>query len=206
MNQKNKKIIISAIIALIILVGIVVANINGFYKELRYAGGQRIDINIEQTVDQAKIKEIADEVLGFNNMVQVVEIYDDVVTIRARSISEEQKNSIVNKIKENYEIEQTAEKTEIETVPETRIRDMFKQYIIPCIISGALVVAYMAIRYYKKGILKVIGNSIIIPVVAELLLISWMAIVGIPIGRFTPALVILVYVISIWYTMQRIEK
>lgn len=206
MNQKNKKIIISAIIALIILIGIVVANINGFYKELRYADSQRIDINIEQTVDQAKIKEIADEVLGFHNMVQVVEIYDDVVTIRARSISEEQKNSIVNKIKENYEIEQTAEKTEIETVPETRIRDMFKQYVIPFIITGVLVVVYMGIRYYKKGILKVIAKSIIIPVVAELLLISWMAIVGIPIGRFTPALVILVYVISIWYTMERIEK
>lgn len=206
MNQKNKKIIISAIIALIILIGIVVANINGFYKELRYAGSQRIDINIEQTVDQEKIKEIADEVLGFHNMVQVVEIYDDVVTIRARSISEEQKNSIVNKIKENYEIEQTAENTEIETVPETRIRDMFKQYVTPFIITGVLVVVYMGIRYYKKGILKVIAKSIIIPVVAELLLISWMAIVGIPIGRFTPALVILVYVISIWYTMERIEK
>lgn len=32
------------------------------------------------------------------------------VTIRAKSISDEQKDSIVNKIKENYEFEQTAEK------------------------------------------------------------------------------------------------
>lgn len=206
MNQRNKKIIISAIIALIILAGIVVVNIFGFYKELRYEESQRIDIYVEQAVDQAKIKDIANEVLGMHNMVQTVEVYEDMVTIRARSISEEQKNEIVNKVKENYEFEQTADKTNINTVPATRIRDMYKRYVLPFVISGVLVVTYMSIRYYKKGLLKVLANSILIPVVAELLLLSWMAIVRIPIGRFTPALVIFVYVASVWYAMEKIEK
>lgn len=206
MNQRNKKIIISAIIALIILAGIVVVNIFGFYKELRYEKSQRIDIYVEQAVDQAKIKDIANEVLGMHNMVQTVEVYEDMVTIRARSISEEQKNEIVNKVKENYEFEQTADKTDINIVPATRIRDMYKRYVLPFVISGVLVVAYMAIRYYKKGLLKVLANSILIPVVAELLLLSLMAIVRIPIGRFTPVLVIFVYVASVWYAMEKIEK
>lgn len=206
MNQRNKKIIISAIIALIILAGIVVVNIFGFYKELRYEESQRIDIYVEQAVDQAKIKDIANEVLGMHNMVQTVEVYEDMATIRARSISEEQKNEIVNKVKENYEFEQTADKTDINTVPATRIRDMYKRYVLPFVISGVLVVTYMSIRYYKKGLLKVLANSILIPVVAELLLLSWMAIVRIPIGRFTPALVIFVYVASVWYAMEKIEK
>lgn len=206
MNQRNKKIIISAIIALIILAGIVVVNIFGFYKELRYEKSQRIDIYVEQAVDQAKIKDIANEVLGMHNMVQTVEIYKDMISIRANSISEEQKNEIVNKVKENYEFEQTADKTNINTVPATRIRDMYKRYVLPFVISGVLVVTYMSIRYYKKGLLKVLANSILIPVVAELLLLSLMAIVRIPIGRFTPALVIFVYVASVWYAMEKIEK
>lgn len=206
MNQRNKKIIISAIIALIILAGIVVVNIFGFYKELRYEESQRIDIYVEQAVDQAKIKDIANEVLGMHNMVQTVEIYKDMISIRANSISEEQKNEIVNKVKENYEFEQTADKTNINTVPATRIRDMYKRYVLPFVISGVLVVTYMSIRYYKKGLLKVLANSILIPVVAELLLLSLMAIVRIPIGRFTPALVIFVYVASVWYAMEKIEK
>lgn len=206
MNQRNKKIIISAIIALIILAGIVVVNIFGFYKELRYEKSQRIDIYVEQAVDQAKIKDIANEVLGMHNMVQTVEIYKDMISIRANSISEEQKNEIVNKVKENYEFEQTADKTNINTVPATRIRDMYKRYVLPFVISGVLVVTYMSIRYYKKGLLKVLVNSILIPVVAELLLLSLMAIVRIPIGRFTPALVIFVYVASVWYAMEKIEK
>ena len=206
MKQRNKIIIASSIIALIILAGIVVVNIWGFNKELKFVQGQRIDIYVEQQVDKNKIKPIVEEVLGMHNMVQTVEVYEDMVTIRAKTISEEQRNAIVNKVKEIYQFEQTAENTDINTVPETRIRDMYKQYVLPFAISGVLVVTYMLIRYYKKGILKVLLNAVFVPVVAELLFLSWMAIVRIPIGRFTPAIVILVYVASVWYTMKRIEK
>ena len=206
MNQRNKKIIIGAIIALIILAGTVVVGVWGFNKELRFVQSQSIEINVEQKVDIEKVKQIAEEVLGMHNIVQTVEIYEDVVIIRGYSISEEQRNSIVSKMKENYKFEQTAEKTNINTVPVTRIRDMYKPYVLPLIISEILVVAYMAIRYHKKGIAKVIARTVFIPVIAELLLLSWMAIVRIPIGRFTPILVILVYIASIWFAMNQNEK
>ena len=206
MKQNNKKIIAIAIIALIILAGIVVVTVWGFNKELRYSQSQRIDIYTEQKVDEAKVKSIADEVLGMHNMVQIVEIYEDMVTIRATTISEEQRNNIVNKIKESYEFEQTSETTDINTVPATRIRDMYKQYILPFIISGVLVVVYMMIRYNKKGIWKVCARTVVVPIVAELLLLSWMAIVRIPIGRYTPILVILMYMASILYVIKENEK
>ena len=206
MKQKNKIIIASSIIALIILAGIVVVGIWGFNKELRFAQSQKIDIYVEQQVDTDKIKTIANEVLGMHNMVQTIEIYQDMVTIRAKSISEEQKNTIVNKVKEIYEFKQTAEKTDINTVPATRIKDMYKQYVLPFAISIALVSIYMVIRYYKKGIWKVLATAISIPVIAELILLSWMAIVRIPVGRFTPVFVILMYIASILYVIKENEK
>ena len=206
MKQKNIKIIISAIIALIILAGIVVVNIWGFNKELQYEKGQSIEIYLEEKADIAKIKDIVNNELGTKNKVQTVEIYEDMVIIRAQSISEEQKNNIVNKIKENYQFEQTAEKTNIKTEPETRIRDMYKKYVIPYIISGGLIVVYMGIRYYKKDIVKVIITTIAIPVVAELVLLSVIAITRIPVGRFTPVLVILTYIASIMHVINEIEK
>ena len=206
MKQNSKKIISIAIISLIIIAGIVVVYSWGFNKELRFEQGQRIDVMVEQKVDQEKIKGIAEEILGMHNMVQTVEIYEEMVTIRARTISEEQKNNIVNKIKEVYEFEQTAETTDINTVPATKFIDMYKQYIAPVAISIVLVSVYMVIRYYKKGMLKVFAKTLIIPTVAELLLLSWIAIARIPVGRFTPVLVLLIYVASIWYTMKKIEK
>ena len=206
MEQKNKNIIAIVLVALVILAGIIVVCTRGFYKELRYEQGQSIEIYVEQKVDRTKIEEIADEVLGMHNMVQTIEIYEDVVTIKAFSITEEQKNSIVSKVKENYEFEQKAEEIIINTVPATRIRDMYKQYVLPFSISGLVVLGYMAIRYRKNGLTKVITTTIAVPVLAELFLLSWMAIVRIPIGKFTPVLVILVYILSILYVINKNEK
>ena len=206
MKQKNKIIIASAIIALIIIVGIVIVGIYGFIKELRFENSQRIDIYTEQKVDKQRIKDIANEVLGMHNMVQTVEIYQDMVTIRAYTISEEQKNVIVNKVKEIYEFEQTAEKTDINNVKAVRIRDMYKQYVLPITISALAVLVYMMIRYHKKGILKVALRTIIIPIVVELVILSWMAIVRIPIGRITPVIIILAYIFSIIFVINENEK
>ena len=112
----------------------------------------------------------------------------------------------MNKIKENYQFEQTAEKTNIKTEPETRIRDIYKKYVIPFIISGGLIIIYMGIRYHKKDTLKVIITTIAIPVVVELVLLSVISITRIPVGRFTPVLVILTYIASIMYVINEIEK
>lgn len=207
MKQKTKKIIFGAIIALIIIAGILAVTFWGFNKDLTLEQSQYIDIYVEQQIkDETKIKEIANEVLGMHNIVQTVEIYEDMVTIRAKAISEAQKNSIVSKVKEIYEFEQTAEKTNINTIPATRIRDMYKQYILPFAISILLVTAYMIIRYNKNGIWKVALTTIFVPVIAELILLSWVAIVRIPVGRFTPVLVILVYIASILYVISKNEK
>ena len=207
MKQKNIKIIVISIMTLVILAGIVITGIYGFNKELKYSKSQSIDVYIEQEADVSKIKEIVDENLGnSNNMVQTVEIYKDLVTIRAKEITDEQKNNIVNKIKENYEFLQTAENTTINTVPETKLIDMYKKYIVPFSISGILVLVYMAIRYYKKGILKVLGRTIMFPIFGELFLLSIIAITRIPVGRFTPVLIIAMYVASILMVIKQNEK
>ena len=207
MKQRNIKIIVIAIEALVILAGIVIINIMGFNKELRFSQSERIDVYIENEADKAKVKSIVNEVLGNqNNMVQTVEIYQDMVTIRAKEITDDQKNDIVNKLKENYEFEQTAEDTTIKTVPATKIVDMYKKYIVPFVVSGVLVLIYMAIRYYKKGIWKVLARTICMPVLAELFLLAVIAIARIPLGRFTPVLVIGMYIASVMGVVAENEK
>lgn len=207
MKQRNIKIIVIAIEALVILAGIVIINIMGFNKELRFSQSERIDVYIENEADKAKVKSIVNEVLGNqNNMVQTVEIYQDMVTIRAKEITDDQKNDIVNKLKENYEFEQTAEDTEIKTVPATKIVDMYKKYIVPFVVSGVLVLIYMAIRYYKKGIWKVLARTICMPVLAELFLLAVIAIARISLGRFTPVLVIGMYIASVMGVVVENEK
>ena len=202
--MKKKNVIILAIAMIIVIAGVIVASTIGFNKQLRYQDSQKIDIYVASEVDVDKIKSIANEVLGKQNMVQTIEIYQDMVTIRAKSISDEQKDSIVNKIKENYE--QTAEKTEIKDIPATRIRDMFKKYVLPFVLSFIIILVYMVVRYRQKGILNVFAQTMAIPVLCEILLISLIAITRIPVGVYTPTLVLVVYLASITYTVIKVEK
>lgn len=207
MKKKNIKIIAIAIMSLVILAGIVVVGIFGFNKELRYGQGQVINVYVEQMVDVTNIKKLVNECLaGKTNMVQTVEIYQDYVTIKVKEITEEQKNNIVNKLKENYEFSQTAEDTTIENVAATKYIDIYKKYIVPFAVSGVIVLAYIVIRYHKKGILKVLGRTIIIPVFGELFLLSIIAITRIPVGRYTPVLVIAMYIASIMMVIRENEK
>ena len=207
MKKKNIKIIARAIMSLVILAGIVVVGIFGFNKELRYGQGQVINVYVEQMVDVTNIKKLVNECLaGKTNMVQTVEIYQDYVTIKAKEITEEQKNNIVNKLKENYEFSQTAEDTTIENVAATKYIDIYKKYIVTFAVSGVIVLAYIVIRYHKKGILKVLGRTIIIPVFGELFLLSIIAITRIPVGRYTPVLVIAMYIASIMMVIRENEK
>ena len=137
--MKKRDAIILAIIMLIIIIGIILTCTIGFKKQLRFSDSQKIDIYVGEEIDINKIKDIANEVIGNKNMVQIIEIYGDMVTIRANSITEEQKNTIVNKTKELYEFEQTAENTNVENIPATRIRDILKQYVLPLTIAGAII-------------------------------------------------------------------
>ena len=204
--MKKRDIIILAIMMIIIVIGIILASTIGFKKQLRFSDSQKIDIFVGQKIDLNKVKDIANEAIGHKNMVQTIEIYGDMVTIRAQSISEEQKNTIINKIKEIYEFEQTAEDTKIENIPATRIRDILKKYILPFAISEFIILIYMMIRYYKKGVLKVIINTILIPSLLELVLLSILVITRIPIGIFTPSLILIVFVISMIIVINRTEK
>ena len=205
--ENNKKAcVIGVIIALIVIAGIIVTMVLGFNKEMQYEPSQSIDIYIEQKPDLDKIRDICNEVLQQKNTIQTVEIYEDMVTITAKTISEEQKNNIVNKVKENYEFKQTAEETEIKNLPATRIRDMYKKYVLPFVISGIVVLIYMAIRYYKKGIVKVLVTTFLIPVIAQVVLFSIYAITRIPLGRTTPIIAIVVYILSILYVTKRMES
>ena len=196
-TEKNKKILIITILALIVLAGVLMTIFLGFNKEAKFEQAKRIDIYVEQKVDLEKVKEKVKEVLGNDNIVQVVEVYEDMVTIRAKDITEDQKNEIINKVKEIYEFDQTAEDTEINVIPTTRFRDIFKPYVIPFIIISVLLIIYFMIRYYRLGILKVFGKTILTILLGQILLFSILAITRIPVGMYTPVLILIVYILAI---------
>ena len=205
MTKKSK--IVIGIIALVIIVGIIVTLTVGLNFDLRYQDSKRIELYLETDFNISDIKQITNEVMpGEQVIIQKVEVYEDTVSIRAKEITDEQKQSIIDKANEKYGTELSADSVEVESVPNTRGRDIIKPYITPFAIATLIILVYMAIRYRNLGVVKTLLKTIIILVVAQATLLSVMAITRIPIGFITIPLVITVYLLTLVGLTSYFEK
>lgn len=205
MKEHKNKIIIS-IIAIIVLIGIIVISTIGFKVSLKYHENKKIEISMSKKFELNDIEKISKEVIGKKVIAQKVEIYEDAVKIVAEDITEEQKNEIINKINEKYEVNIDKESVKIQEVPHARLRDLIKPYITPFIIMTIVVLIYMVLRYYKLNSLMVFLKTLLDIVVGQALLFSLFAILRIEIGIITIPLVIVTYILSIMYCTQNCEK
>lgn len=212
LTTKNK--ILYVVMALIIIVGIVLVAIKGFNVELKYRHHQKIELNIGEKINIEEIQKIADEVFGKNKTyVQIIEVYKDIVQITAEEISEEQKNTVVQKVNDLYSKEVVegqestdiikVENVEIITNTNIRLRDEIMPYIYPLAIITILVLVFLGIRYRKLGIVKIIIESAVIIVLMQILLLSVFAITRFLMGKLTMPLILVLYIFSLIYVTER---
>ena len=205
MTKKSK--IIIAIIALIIIIGIIITATVGLNFDLRYQESKKIELYLESDFNISDIKQITDEVMpGENVIIQKVEVYEDTVSITAKDITDEQKQSLIDKVNEKYGTELSADSIEVKTIPNTRGRDIIKPYILPFTIATLIILVYMAVRYRKLGVIKTLLKTVVVSVVAQATLLSVMAITRIPIGFITIPLVITVYLLTLIGITSYFEK
>lgn len=205
MTKKSK--IIIAVIALIIIIGIIITVTVGLNFDLRYQESKKIELYLESDFNISDIKQITDEVMpGEKVIIQKVEVYEDTVSITAKDITDEQKQSLIDKVNEKYGTELSADSTEVKTIPNTRGRDIIKPYILPFTIATLIILVYMAVRYRKLGAIKTLLKTVVISVVAQATLLSIMAITRIPIGIVTIPLVITVYLLTLIGLTSYFEK
>ncbi len=197
-KMTNKTKIIIAIIAVVILAGIIITLTIGLNFDLRYQESKSIQLYLETDFDISDIKQITDEVMpGEKVIIQKVEVYEDTVNITAKDITDEQKQSLIDKVNEKYGTELSADSIAVESIPNTRGRDIIKPYIAPFVIATLIILLYMAIRYRKLGVIKALVKTVVVSVVAQATLLSVMAITRIPIGIVTIPLVITVYLLTL---------
>ena len=131
MKKYSKKVkIVTAIITIIMIIGIAITLTIGLNYSLKYQESKKIELYVEKEFETSDIKQIAKEVLQNDDVIiQKVEVYGDSVSIIAKNITDEQKESLITKINEKYGTELSADSTQIQTIPSTRGRDIVKQYI-----------------------------------------------------------------------------
>lgn len=84
--------------------------------------------------------------------------------------------------------------------------DTAKQYISYLTIATAVILLYFAIKYNKKGIIKVLATSIIAIIVTALLILAVMAISRLPISRLFFSVMLVGYVSCILSLTANFEE
>lgn len=205
-TTKKQKILI-ILILIIIIAGISVIATMGFNFDLRYKNTQKVELYLEKEFEISDIKQITDEVM--NNqpvIIQKVEVYEDSVSIISTQITDEQKENLITKINEKYGTELTSDGTTVVSIPHTKGRELIKPYITPFAISTIIVLAYIAIRYYKLNSSKVVLKSVIYLALTQVVLINLIAITRIPVGRLTIPMVIIVYMLTLVGLTSKFEN
>lgn len=206
-NITKKTKIIAIIIAIIIIAGIAVTATIGLNYDLRYQSAQKIELYIEKDFNNSDIKNIVNEVMPNTPVIiQKVEVFEDTVSITAKEITDEQKQNIISKVNEKYGTNLSADSTEIESISNTRGRDLVKPYIFGFVMSILIILIYIAVRYMNLGVLKTLGQTILTLVLTQAVLLSVIAITRIPVGRLTMPIVVAVYLLTLIGLTTKFEK
>lgn len=202
-----KKVIV-AIIACIVVAGIAITCVMGLNYELMYSDNTQFDIYIGKEFDNNEIKNIVQEVIGKDKqvLIQKVEMYEDMVTVTTKEVSDEQLEQINQKINEKYGIENKKEDIQLVKNSKIRGRNIVKPYVFPVAISFIIIVVVMAILYRKLGVSKVILNFVGYTLLVQAIYLSIIALTRVEVNRFTMPVSIALYALTQLYVITKLEN
>ena len=120
MDMKTKKKILIAIIAIIIIAGCIVVGVKGFNVSLYLREHDTLQYTFEQKFNKNDIISIGNEVFGEKDFeVRTVEVFDDSVYIISESISEEERQALLEKLSTLYQDSTDEEENEEQATDNT---------------------------------------------------------------------------------------
>ena len=165
---------------------------------MKYSEHKEISININKEFNVSDIRNITKEVFGNKPMIiQQVELYKDMVQISVKEASEEQVSSLNDKINEKYGLENAISDVKVVDIPNVRLRNVIKPYILPVSIVSVLTIIFAMIVYRKLGVWKVLYDTAMAIVAPQAILSSLYAVTRIPINRIATIVAISVFALSI---------
>lgn len=201
MNKRNK--IICIILVIIFIAAIIVTGVKGLNVDINYAEGTSIVFDIGKQFELSDVENMVDEIWqGDSAVVQKVEIYDESVLIKVRSFTDEQLDSLANKLNEKYDLGFTRNDFTILYNSNLKLREVIRPYVIPIIIATALIVVYYSIRY--RGV-KEILELLLTLIAAEGIIYSIYALLRLPVNIWTMPIAMIVYAGTIIYVTLKHE-
>lgn len=206
MLKDKKAILIVAILLIVVISGIIITFTKGMNYSLSYGQNTTIAAYINTQIDLTEIRNIVTEVFGRNNNIRKLEDLNNYLLVTVKSANDEQIDTFVTKVNEKYNLEITKDDLNISNNAKVGIADLIYPYIIPVLISSAIILIYFIIRYRKLGISRVIISSILTVIGVQLIYLSAYAITRIPVNELTMPISMILFILSFILLIEKVEK
>ena len=202
----SKKILLLGII-LLIIAGIVVVTLKGVKVSLILQQHEEINIYIGKPTNLKDMKDICKEVFGNKQViVNDLDVFKDAYSISVESVTNEEKDELINKVNEKYGVEITLEDISEKTISNIRVRDIIRPYIKPVLISAILIAVYMIIRFRKENALKLLGKIAGIILLTEAVIFSVIAVLRIPLSAIMINIMAVIAVVELCTYIYKLES
>lgn len=204
MNLSGYKKIILLGIVLIILAGIFVVALKGVNVSLQLQQHESIMVKVGKAIELKDIKEICNNIFGNKNyIVKNVEMFNDSVDIIVESITDEEKQELVNNINEKYQTELTVENLTIKTNSNVRIRDIVSPFVVSICISVVVIgIIYIIIYRNEAGIINY-AKTLAFTLVTEIFIASVITIARIPLTQSLITAMLFIAIAQIMFCMNK---
>ena len=202
------KKIIFIVLAIVIVAGIAITATIGLNVDIMYKAHEQINVYVGKEANIKEIEDIAKEVLGKQKfkLVAITE-FNDTFAISTESVSDEQVETLKQKVGEKYSIEDTSKSVVKLNIPKLKLRDLIRPYITPIIVSTVIIAVFMAIRFKNIGVMKVFMQLILMLSLACALLISLLALTRCPINQYVvPGAVAIYFATLITLNIQNLKE
>lgn len=178
--MKNK--ILYGIAALVIILGIIMYFVHGINVGNVYGENTKIGLYIENGVNVDEVKTIVSESFnGKEAIYQDIEYFGEMVLITLPTVTDEEVDNFLAKVNEKYELEYDKEDLDITKMPSVDFVEVIRPYLLPVLLTLVLTGVYLAIRYRKLGISKMIVALIATVAIVESVIVSIYVIANIPV-------------------------
>lgn len=203
----NNKKIIYIILACIIVIGAIVTGFKGLNVSIKYSPNKQIEINLGKEFDKDEIRQIVKDVIGNKEIIiQKVELYEEIVSITVREITDEQVEQINAKLNEKYGTSNEVKDLVVTENANLKISDIVKPYIFPIALSLIIIIVYAGIKFRKINIFEVLGKIIGMNILAEALYVSALAITRLEVNIVTIPMAIAIYALVTFVIFNELEN
>lgn len=199
---KKVSLLISMII---IVVGVVIFATIGFNYNLSYGNGKRIVVPMNDEFAIEDYKNISQEIYG-DAKVELISVFKEGVSITVKDTNDEQLDMLVSKVNEKYGYDYTRDELEVLDVSKVEFLDIIKPMIVPMLTTILIILVYMIVRYKKQGLVKIILNLFLPVIIMQLLVLSIYLICRVPLTNMLVPILLIVYAISVMYSVKQLEK